>query len=272
MAPLTHGIQRNAPLLVLTVMTCLTLSVQAVGQAPADDGWNRVVSAPEGSQVRIGLRDGTELTARLVVARTDVIVIEDIHTGPIGIRTGPGVSLGDGLTIARTDVASIELLSTPRTRGTPATPASFDQLRVLVGAGQKIRVTELSGARYSGTIVSLSSSALAVQVGNSVRQLREGGVATIRHRRSDSLGNGALWGLSAGFGTGMVMCGRCHAGPGAAMGLIFGGIGAGIGVGIDALIRGDVVVFQRPGTLGMRVSVVPQLAKSHRSVAVSIGF
>lgn len=53
---------------------------------------------------------------------------------------------------------------------------------------------------------------------------------------------------------------------------MFGGIGAGIGVGIDALIRGNVVVFQRPGPLGMRVSVAPQLAKSHKSVMVSIGF
>ncbi len=272
MAPLELGIRRNAHLLLLTLMTCLTLPVQAVGQGPNDDGWNRVVSAPEGSRVRIGLRDGTELTARLVVARPDVIVIEDVHTGPTGIRTGPGVSLKDGLTIARADVASIALLSTPRTRGTPRTPASFDQLQVVVGAGQKINVTDLSGVRYSGTIVSLSSSTLAVRVGNSVRQLREGDVATIRHRRGDSLGNGALWGLGAGFGTGMVMCGRCHVGPGAGMGLIFGGIGAGIGVGIDALIRGDVVVFQRHGRLGMRVSVAPMLAKSHKSVAVSIGF
>jgi hypothetical protein len=253
-------------------MTCLTPTAQAVGRGPADDGWNQVLFAPEGSRVRIGLHDGTELTARLVVARPDAIVIEDIRTGPTGIRTRPGDSLKDGLTIARADVAWIALLSTPRARGTPTTPASFDQLRVLVGPGQKINVTDMSGARYSGTIVNLSSSALAVRVGNGVRQLREDDVATIRHRGSDSLGNGALWGLSSGFGTGMVMCGGCHVGPGVGMGLVFGGIGAGIGVGIDALIRGDVVVFQRPGTSGMRVSVAPQLAKSHKSVAVSIGF
>src|SRR5688572_16321061 len=132
MAPLAHGSGRNAHLLVLTVIICLTLPVHAVDQASSDDGWNEVMFAPEGSQVRIGLRDGTELTARLVVARLDVIVIEDIHTGPTGVRTGPGVSLKDGLTIARADVASIALLSTPRTRNTPTTPSSFDQLRVLV--------------------------------------------------------------------------------------------------------------------------------------------
>jgi hypothetical protein len=78
--------------------------------------------------------------------------------------------------------------------------------------------------------------------------------------------------VSTGFATGMVMCGRCHVGPGAAMGLTLGGVGAGIGVGIDALIRSDLVVFQRTDRSGVRVSVVPQLAKSHKSVNVSIGF
>jgi hypothetical protein len=155
---------------------------------------------------------------------------------------------------------------------TTTTPASFDQLRVLVAPGQTVRVTEPSGDSYSGTIVSLSSSALALRVGNSLRQLREDDVTTIRHRRSDPLGNGALWGLGTGFGTGMVMCGRCHVGPGVGMGLWFGAMGAGIGVGIDALIRGDVVVFRRSGTSGTRVSVAPQLARSHKSVAVSVGF
>ena len=266
------GIRRNAHLLVLTVMTCLTLPVQAVDQASADDSWNRVVSAPEGSQITVRLRDGAEITARLVVARLESIVVEDIRTGPAGIRTAPGIMLKDGLTLARADVESIALLSTPRTRNTSMTAVSFDQLRVLVGPGQKINVTALSGARYSATVVSLSSSTLAVRVGDSMRQLQEGDVAAIRQRRGDSLGNGALWGVSTGFATGMVMCGRCHVGPGAAMGLTLGGVGAGIGVGIDALIRSDVVVFQRTDRSGVRVSVVPQLAKFHKSVNVSIGF
>lgn len=274
MASVAHGIRRNVYLLVLTVITLLTLPVRAVDQAETDDGWDRVVSAPEGSRIRVGLRDGAEVTGRLVVARPDAIVIDNVQTGPAGVRTGPGVSLKDGLTIARADVATIALLSSPRTRGmaTTTTPVSFDQLRVLVGAGQKISVTELSGRRYSGTIVDLSSSALALRVGNSVRQLQENDIATIRQRRDDPLRNGALAGLGTGFGTGMVMCGPCHAGPGVGMGLMLGGVGAGIGVGIDALIRGDVTVFQRPGTSGMRVSVAPQLAKSHKSVVVSIGF
>jgi hypothetical protein len=272
MALLVPGVRRNAHLLVVTVMTCLTLPVRAVDQTSADDSWNRIVSAPEGSQVRVRLRDGAEFTARLVVARPDAVVVEDVDTGPTGIRTGPGISLKDGLTIARTDVDSIAVISTPRTRNTAMTPVSFDQLRVLVAPGQKINVTALSGARYSGRIVSLSSSTLTVRAGNSLRQLQEGDVAAIRQRRADSLGNGALWGVGAGFATGMVMCGRCHVGPGVGMGLTLGGVGAGIGVGIDALIRSDVVVFGRPDRSGVRVSIAPQLAKSHRSVNVSIDF
>ena len=272
MAPSALARRRSPHLLALAVITCLTLPLRAVNQAPTDVDWNRVVSAPEGSRVRIGLRDGTDLTARLVVARQDVVVITDIRTGPTGVRTKAGVSLKDGLTIARADVASIALISIPRTRALPVTPASFDQLRVLVGAGQTIMITDLSGARYAGTVISLSSSSLAVRVGNTVRQLRQEEVATIRHRRADPLGNGALWGLGAGFGTGMATCGLCHIGRGAGVGLLFGGIGAGIGIGLDALMRSDVVVFRGPGASGLRISVAPRLAKSHKSVAVSIAF
>jgi len=52
---------------------------------------------------------------------------------------------------------------------------------------------------------------------------------------------------------------------------MFGGIGAGIGVGVDALIKGNLVVFQRRDS-SRRVTVMPQLAKSHKSVNVSVQF
>ena len=163
----------------------------------------------------------------------------------------------------------------PGVRAEEQSPAlratSFDQLSVLVRPGDTVTVTPDSGKPFSGRISSLSSSGLTLLVGKELRPLQESDVATIRHRRQDSLSNGALWGLGAGAAAGFSTCGFCHPGPGLMMAGMFGGIGAGIGVGIDALIKGNVVVFQRRDS-GRRVTVMPQLAKSHKSVNVSVSF
>jgi hypothetical protein len=150
----------------------------------------------------------------------------------------------------------------------PAT--SFDQLSVLVDRGDKVRVTPTSGKPFSGRITGLSASELTVRVGDELRVLKETDVSTIRHRRQDSLRNGALWGLGAGATAGVVACGRCHIGPGLAVAALYGGIGAGIGVGIDALIEGDVTVFEGLGK--SRVVLRPQLTPSHKGATVSILF
>jgi hypothetical protein len=149
---------------------------------------------------------------------------------------------------------------------------SFDQLRVLVAPGQKVNLTSTAGKRLAGTIAGLTSSTLSLKVGKELLELREADVQTIRHRGNDSLRNGALWGLGTGAGVGMVTCGRCHVGPGLVAAAMFGGIGSGIGVGIDALIRTEMTVFQRRGAAGGKVTVVPQLAKSHQGVMVSVRF
>ena len=123
---------------------------------------------------------------------------------------------------------------------------SFDQLSVLVRPGDKVTVTPTTGSPFSGRIASLSGSGLKLRVGKELRELQELDVATVRHRRPDSLRNGALWGLGIGAATGMVACGRCHVGPGLVVAGLYGGIGAGIGVGIDALDRRQAGGLQAP--------------------------
>ena len=82
--------------------------------------------------------------------------------------------------------------------------ASFDQLSVLVRPGDKVTVTPTTGAPFSGRIASLSASELTLRVGKELRDLRELDVATVRHRRDDSLANGAAWGLGIGAAAGFV--------------------------------------------------------------------
>jgi hypothetical protein len=157
-------------------------------------------------------------------------------------------------------------------RARPSVPTSFDQLRVLTAPGRRISVVDANGDRYSGTIAELSSSLLSVRVGKELRQLRESDVVMLRQRRDDSLRDGALWGLGTGAVGGFMPCGRCHVGPGLMMAAIVGGLGAGVGVGIDAMIRGQATVFERPGASGTKVTVAPRLSKSHRGVMVSVTF
>ena len=75
--------------------------------------------------------------------------------------------------------------------------ASFDQLSVLVRPGDKVTVTPTTGAPFSGRIASLSGSRLTLRVGKELRELQELDVATVRHRRPDSLKNGALGGSAS---------------------------------------------------------------------------
>ena len=258
-------------LMLVSTLIIAALSVQAAGQAPAGpDAWEQLAAAPEGSRVKVMLRDGSEVRGRIVLVRADAMVLDEIQTGAAGVRTPAGASLRDGLTVVRDEVASATVLS--RAQVGTGVARSFEQLGVLVSPGQKISVTDVEGRRYSGTIAGLSSSSLSVMVGNELRQLRESDIAALRQRRSDSLGNGALWGLAAGVTVGMVQCGRCHVGPGLAIGALYGGAGASIGVALDALVKSDLVVYQNRGSAATRVSVVPQLAPSHQGVALSIKF
>jgi hypothetical protein len=149
--------------------------------------------------------------------------------------------------------------------------SSFDQLSVLVGPGQKVTVTPADGRPFSGRIASLSPDQLTVRVGKELRTLQAAEVAAIRHRRDDSLANGAAWGLGIGAAAGIAACGTCHIGPGLMMAGVYGGLGAGIGVGIDALIRGNVVVYRGRGRT-TRVVVSPRLAPSHKGATVSVQF
>lgn len=90
---------------------------------------------------------------------------------------------------------------------------SFEQRSVLVRPGERVTITETSGTQFSGTIASLSSSLLSVNVGGKLRDLQDRDIATIRQRRGDSLANGALWGLGVGATVGIVACGTCHLEP-----------------------------------------------------------
>lgn len=141
----------------------------------------------------------------------------------------------------------------------PQVVDSFTQLQLIVKLGDNVTVTDSTGRKAEGSILTLSPSTLVLLAEGRRRELQERDVAAISQRRPDSLKNGAWWGLGAGAATGFVVSGlgsasasiwegpdaRVSAGPVVAGTVLMAGIGTGIGMAIDALIKSDRVIFSR---------------------------
>jgi hypothetical protein len=117
-----------------------------------------------------------------------------------------------------------------------------------------VYVEDRSGREVEGKLVSLTESALTIDIDGVGRTFAPAEVTKI-DRRGDSLKNGALIGAAVGLFTGLL--GDCpRAGtnndskgcPGARVGYVLGGsaIWAGIGAGIDALIPGRTRLWPAP--------------------------
>jgi hypothetical protein len=126
---------------------------------------------------------------------------------------------------------------------------SFEQLRGLVMAGDRVTVIDATGGAARGTVIRITDDELAVAVDGSARNWTPSGVRQIRRRTGDSVLNGTLIGGAIGVGIGSLsyLDNECREEAGCAAGLVFGAaICAGIGAAIDALIRADRIIYQGP--------------------------
>jgi hypothetical protein len=128
---------------------------------------------------------------------------------------------------------------------------TLDQLRVLVGRGDRITLTDSDGREMKGRIEGLSGSELALRVGDSERRLKESEIWTIRARKDDSLADGAWTGFALGGALGLVVgvsVFRDEPGTIALLTGFYGGMFAGIGVGLDAMFTHDRTIYNSIGT------------------------
>ena len=155
---------------------------------------------------------------------------------------------------------------------------SFDQLRVLVKTGDRVRVTDSRGQDVRGSIADVSSSSLALTVGGTRRTFLEADIAAIHQRRNDSLANGAKWGFVVGAGLGVlggITIASEYDEGGAVfipiLGLVYGAMGAGAGAGIDAMHRGEQPIYaaRRAST---KVALRPILTADRKGVLASLAF
>jgi hypothetical protein len=128
---------------------------------------------------------------------------------------------------------------------------TLDQLRVIVGRGDTVKVTDVDGHEMKGKIEGLSASELALRVGDSERKLKESEIWTVRARKDDSLADGAWTGFALGGALGLVVgltVFREEPGTIALLTGFYGGMFAGIGVGLDAMFTHDRMIYNSPRT------------------------
>ena len=170
-------------------------------------------------------------------------------------------------------IASVLMFSAAAT-AQPISAQSFEQLQVLVSAGDAVKVIDRDGNRVTGRIADVSGSRLILDINGTNRTFVESDVREIRRRGGDSLANGAWvgFGVAVGIGT-LGLASWCAAEPCSGVQMLsipfYGALGAGIGVAVDALIRGERALYRAPGTLA--ISVTPIVGR-RTGVGVSFAF
>ena len=175
---------------------------------------------------------------------------------------------------ARRTLALLLLIAASGTSAGAQTAGSFEQLALLVEAGDRITVTDSDGRERTGCVVDLSPASLGLVIDGMRRDFGEEQVHTIRQWRPDSLTNGAWFGFAVGAAVGATAFIPKYdiAGRYAAMFLgLYAAAGTGIGIGLDALVPSRQVIYRSTGS-ARRVTVAPLLAGDRRGMAVALGF
>ena len=160
-----------------------------------------------------------------------------------------------------------------------APAATFRELQAnpTLEQNETVEITEANGTTYKAKLTAISDQTLTVTSKGTPRTLTETQVLEIRHARRDSLWNGALIGLAAGLGGGLVAVGstctndsECAAIATAVFVPTFAAGGAGIGALIDSLTRKHETVFSRSTSTHMYIA--PIVGRKTAGVHVSLRF
>jgi hypothetical protein len=156
------------------------------------------------------------------------------------------------------------------------TPVDWEMHISVLDAGDRIDVRTIEGQKIRGQMVRFDAQSITLQ--RQGRETRLPATTVFSVERHDSLWNGGLIGLAAGFSTGALMMATCE--PGflcehsaeaiLACGGLAGSFGFGVGVLFDAIVHGDHTVFRRsePG----RVELAPVVTRTEKSMAVRLRF
>jgi len=154
--------------------------------------------------------------------------------------------------------------------------SSLEELKVLQTTNSSVTVTDTKGQEFRGSVTDATAAQLSLRMGKTTRQFAAADIRSVRVRKEDSLGNGALIGLAVGGGLASLIFldNECHDDPECYMVVAFdAGLGTLVGLGIDALIHRHQVVYTAPAK-GARpaATVTPLVARGKAGVRLTIGF
>lgn len=154
--------------------------------------------------------------------------------------------------------------------------SSFDQLRVLVKAGDTLAVTDAGGRQRRGQLLTLAGTSLDLVVDGVSHTLTQDRLATVRLRHQDTLANGAKigFGVGAGFGllAGLAVVSEFGAPAVAGIVAVYGAMGTGIGVGVDALRTSERIIYSRPLLHSAPIRAAPIVDGARHGIGVTVTF
>jgi hypothetical protein len=130
----------------------------------------------------------------------------------------------------------------------PAT--SLDELKLIVGNGDRVTLMDPSGKSTSGQIEQIAPDAIKLSVGGKSVAFAEKDIRQITRRKQDSVWNGLAIGAGVGFGATLPLylslAGRNEKGLAVAASGLWGLIGGGIGAVVDACVTQKQMIYFRP--------------------------
>ncbi len=154
--------------------------------------------------------------------------------------------------------------------------SSFFELMNWVRLGETVFLIDDEGVEIKGTLedVSAEDLNLVIRVDGAPLTLAEERVRRIDLEVSDSLGDGALWGLGVGLGLAAALAVGCDNEWAFCFGwfaLTTGSIGLGVGVGVDALVKDRRLVYMSDAaTTPLRFRLSPLITPTDKGVQLSL--
>jgi hypothetical protein len=190
---------------------------------------------------------------------------QECADGPILLG---GVGAGVGLVLGTLVVRSTSVYSSPNgmaSSGGVARPQGpFDELALRVNLDDRLRVKDVSGARFSGRLTRLTGDEMTIETKAGEQRLTSAMVREVAVR-GYPLGKGALIGAGA-FAILVAAAPACRSG-GDCNPIAAASFGAGVGLAVAALVPGMTTVFRAQKK---QASLSPEFSRSTIGVRASL--
>jgi hypothetical protein len=128
--------------------------------------------------------------------------------------------------------------------------SSLDELKLLLGKGDKVTLVDPSGKSTTGRIERIAPDAVEMNISGRVQAFTEKDIRQITQRKQDSVLNGILIGAGVGFGAtlpfNLAIADRNEKGLAVAASALWGLIGGGIGAIVDVCVTQKQLIYFRP--------------------------